>query len=156
LRSKLVKKTKGKKMIWLSWATCSHTHTLTLVYFHRRPAQIKKTWRIGRIVMDDGPKNGKKEEWSCCNGWPTQMEEWSHCNGWPTQIKKMENGRVVMGDLPKNGKKEEWLCCNGWPTQVEEWSHCNGWPTQIKKHGEWSSCNRWPTQKWKKGRVVVL
>jgi hypothetical protein len=42
----------------------------------------------GRVVMGDLPKNGKKEEWSCCNGWPTQVEEWSHCNGWPTQIKK--------------------------------------------------------------------
>jgi len=53
LRSKLVKKTKGKKMIWLYWATCSHTHislfsratcphTLTLVYFHGRPAQVLK------------------------------------------------------------------------------------------------------------------
>jgi hypothetical protein len=42
------------------------------------------------------------------------VEEWSHCNGSPTQIKKnMENGRVVMGDLPKNGKKKEWSCCHG-------------------------------------------
>jgi hypothetical protein len=40
LRSKLVKKTKGKKMIWLSWATCSHT--LTMIYFHGRPAQVEK------------------------------------------------------------------------------------------------------------------
>jgi hypothetical protein len=25
-------------------------------------------WRNGLIVMGDLPKNGKKEEWSCCNG----------------------------------------------------------------------------------------
>jgi len=48
----------------------------------------KKNMENGRVVMGDLPKNGKKEEWSCCNGWPTQVEEWSHCNGWPTQIKK--------------------------------------------------------------------
>jgi len=41
--------------------------------------------------MGDLPRIGKKEEWSCCNRWPTQVEEWSHCNGWPTQIKNMEN-----------------------------------------------------------------
>ena len=25
-------------------------------------------WRNGRVVMGDLPKNGKKKEWSCCNG----------------------------------------------------------------------------------------
>jgi len=77
-----------------------HPHTLTLVYFMGDLPKWKKRksgrvvmgdlpkWRNGLIVMGDLPKNGKKEEWSCCNGWPTQVEEWSHCNGWPTQIKK--------------------------------------------------------------------
>jgi len=51
--------------------------------------------------MGDLPKIGKKEEWSCCNGWPIQVKEWFHCNGWPTQIKNMKNCQVVMGDLPR-------------------------------------------------------
>jgi hypothetical protein len=121
-----------------SWATCPSilkmvyfqgrpAHTLTLVYFHGWPAHTRSHWFI---FMGDLP-NYKKEEWSYCNGWPTQVKEWSHCNGWPTQIKTWRIGRIVMGDLPRNGKQEEWSCCNGWPTQVEEWSHCNGWPTQI-------------------------
>jgi hypothetical protein len=114
LLRKHCKENKGKKMIWLSWATCPHT--LTVVYFQRRPAHTCSHWSI---FMGDLPK-WKRKEWSYCNGWPTQVNEWSHCNGWPTQ----------------NGKKVEWSSCNGWPTQVEEWSHCNGWPTQIKKHGE--------------------
>jgi len=77
----------------------THTLTLTLVYFHGRPAQVEKRksglivmgdlprWRNGLIVMGDLPKNGKKVEWSSCNGWPTQVDEWPYCNGWPTQIK---------------------------------------------------------------------
>jgi endonuclease/exonuclease/phosphatase family metal-dependent hydrolase len=54
-------------------------------------------WKNGLIVMGDLPKNGKKEEWSCCNG----------------DLPRWKNGLIVMGDLPKNGKKEEWSCCNG-------------------------------------------
>jgi len=57
-----------------------HPHTLTLVYFMGDLPKWKKRksgrvvmgdlpkWRNGLIVMGDLPKNGKKEEWSCCNG----------------------------------------------------------------------------------------
>jgi len=73
LRSKLVKKTKGKKMIWLSWATCPHmltvvyfqgqpAHILILVYFHGRPAHTRSHWSI---FMGDLPKYSK---WSIFRG----------------------------------------------------------------------------------------
>ena len=77
LRSKLVKKTKENDLIILgNLLTHSHwsiftgdlpTHAHTGL-FSRATCPDKKTWRIGRIVMGDQPKNGKKEEWSCCNG----------------------------------------------------------------------------------------
>jgi len=71
-----------------SGAICPHT--LTLVYFQGRPPTHTHTGLFyGRPAQVE-----KKEEWSCCNGWLTQVEEWSHCNGWPTQ--KWKKRRVVV------------------------------------------------------------
>jgi len=57
-----------------------------------RPAPFEEKWSIFRgdqlthsywsILWVTCP-SGKKEEWSHCNGWPTQVEEWPYCNGWP-------------------------------------------------------------------------
>jgi hypothetical protein len=74
--------------------TSDHPRTLTLVYFHGQPAHTQThTGLFSRatththlpwsILWATCP-SGKKEEWSHCNGWPTQVEEWPHCNGWPT------------------------------------------------------------------------
>jgi hypothetical protein len=88
------------------------------------------------------------ENWSHCNGWPTQVEDrknvkWSHCYGWPTQTK--DDGLIMMGDLPR--WKKWWSHCDGWPTQMkdERWSHYDGWPTQMKDE-RWSHYNGRPTQ----------
>jgi hypothetical protein len=80
LHSKLVKKTKGNKIIWLSWATCPHM--LTVVYFDGRPGHTRSHWSI---FMGNLPKYSK---WSIFKGdRPTHSHlPWS----------------IFMGDLSKH------------------------------------------------------
>jgi hypothetical protein len=109
LHSKLCKENE-RKMISLSWMTCLFWRKV--VYFQGRPAHTNSHWYIFTGDMPTQTHtslfswatcpSGKKEEWSYCNEWPTQVEEWPHCNGWLTQIKK---------------NMENWSRCNGWPTQ---------------------------------------
>jgi len=75
-----------KMLVSLWWVTYPKKVMVSLwwVTYPKKDAKIffKKN---GLIVMGDLPR--KDEEWSCCNGWPTQKKCWSHCNGWPTQGK---------------------------------------------------------------------
>jgi len=95
----------------------------------------KKNMENGRVVMGDLPKNEKKKEWSCCNGWPTQVEEWSNCNGWHTQEKK----------------HGEWSSCNGWPTQknVSEGSKAHSKGGRVRK------CTTWEVRAQRRTRNAV-
>jgi hypothetical protein len=117
LRSKLVKKTKGKKMIWLFWATCPHTltvvyfqgrpaHTLTLVYFHRRLAHTCSHWSI---FMGDLSKHTQSGLFSGATGshrsiFTGDLPTHAHTGlfSWVTcPRRKRKSGLIVMGDLPR-------------------------------------------------------
>jgi len=45
------------------------------------------------------PKMEKKNEWSCCNGWPTQEKVGLIVMG-DLPKEKGKSGLIVMGDLP--------------------------------------------------------
>jgi hypothetical protein len=58
-------------------------------------------WKNDLIVMGDLPRKKNMENWSRCNGWPTQKNVGLIVMDDLSKEKKGKSGLIVMGDLPK-------------------------------------------------------